>query len=126
MDKRKILVVDDSPLALTAVQHALAASEYEVVTLTSGEAALAQLPLLHPDLVLLDVEMPGMGGLAVCQQLRRNPATRALPIVFLSGHGSIKEKLAGFRAGADDYLLKEYDLQDLAYRLALVLRLRPA
>jgi CheY-like chemotaxis protein len=126
MDKCKILVVDDSAVALAAIQHALGANEYEIATASSGEAALAQVPLFHPDLLLLDVYMPGIDGLEVCQRLRQDPATRALPIVFLSGHGSIKEKLAGFRAGADDYLVKDYDLRDLSYRLALVLRLRAA
>jgi DNA-binding response OmpR family regulator len=124
VSRPKILVVDDSPLALAVVRGALPAGEYEVATASTGEAALAQIPQLQPDLLLLDVYMPGLDGLALCQQLRRNPATRTLPIVLLSTQGSIADKAAGFRVGADDYLLKAYDLSDLPYRLACVLRQR--
>ena len=126
MTKRTILAVDDSPLAIVAIQAALGTSEFEVVTASSGEAALAQIPQLHPAVLLLDVYMPGLDGLEVCRRVRQNPATQYLPIVLLSGASSVKEKLAGFRAGADDYLVKDRDLRDLLYHIGLVLRLRGA
>ena len=90
----------------------------------SGEEALEKVQSAPPDLMILDVYMPGIDGFEVCRRLRENPTTQSLPIVMLSSRGNIKEKLAGFRAGADDYLVKEFDLLDLPYRVRLVFRLR--
>jgi DNA-binding response OmpR family regulator len=90
----------------------------------SGEEALEKVHESLPDLMILDVYMPGIDGFEVCRRLREDPATQSLPIVMLSSRGNIKEKLAGFRAGADDYLVKEFDLLDLPYRVRLVFRLR--
>jgi two-component system cell cycle response regulator len=121
---RTVLAVDDSALALAAIEQALWASEYTLVTATSGTAALAQVPDVHPDLVLLDLYIPDLDGLEVCRRLRADPATARLPIVLLSAYGSIAEKLAGFRAGVDDYLVKDADLHNLTSRLRLLLQLR--
>jgi DNA-binding response OmpR family regulator len=74
--------------------------------------------------MILDVYMPGIDGFEVCKRLREKKETQSLPIVMLSSRGNIKEKLAGFRVGADDYLVKEFDLLDLPYRVKLVFRLR--
>ncbi len=124
MDKRKILVVDDSALVAEAVKAKLEASNYDVAVAHSGEEALEKVHETLPDLMILDVYMPGIDGFEVCRRLREDPMTQALPIVMLSSRGNIKEKLAGFRAGADDYLVKEFDLLDLPYRVRLVFRLR--
>src|SRR5689334_11903445 len=124
MDKRRILVVDDSALVAEAVKAKLEASNYDVSVAHSGEEALAEVQKDMPDLMILDVYMPGIDGFEVCRRLREDPATQSLPIVMLSSRGNIKEKLAGFRAGADDYLVKEFDLLDLPYRVRLVFRLR--
>jgi DNA-binding response OmpR family regulator len=122
--KRKILVVDDSALVAEAVKAKLEASNYEVSVAYSGEEALEKVQVSPPDLMILDVYMPGIDGFEVCRRLREDPATQSLPIVMLSSRGNNKEKLAGFRAGADDYLVKEFDLLDLPYRVRLVFRLR--
>ena len=124
MTKRKILVVDDSALVAEAVKAKLEASNYDVSVAYSGEEALEKVQSSPPDLMILDVYMPGIDGFEVCRRLREDPATQSLPIVMLSSRGNIKEKLAGFRAGADDYLVKEFDLLDLPYRVRLVFRLR--
>ncbi len=124
MDKRRILVVDDSQLVAEAVKVKLEASNYDVSLAYSGEEALEKVKESSPDLMILDVYMPGIDGFEVCRRLREDPATESLPIVMLSSRGNIKEKLAGFRAGADDYLVKEFDLLDLPYRVKLVFRLR--
>ena len=124
MEKRRILVVDDSALVAEAVKAKLEASNYDVAVAHSGEEALAQVQLSLPDLMILDVYMPGIDGFEVCRRLREDPSTQSLPIVMLSSRGNIKEKLAGFSAGADDYLEKEFDLLDLPYRVRLVFRLR--
>ncbi len=124
MDKRRILVVDDSPLVAESIKAKLEASSYEVNVAYSGEEALDKIKESPPDLMILDVYMPGIDGFEVCRRLRDNPDTHSLPVVMLSSRGNIKEKLAGFRAGADDYLVKEFDLADLPYRVKLVFRLR--
>ncbi len=123
-ERRKILVVDDSALVAEAVKAKLEASNYDVALAYSGEEALDKVKEDAPDLMILDVYMPGIDGFEVCRRLREDEATRTLPIVMLSSRGNIKEKLAGFRAGADDYLVKEFDLLDLPYRVKLVFRLR--
>ena len=124
MPKRKILVVDDSALVAEAVKAKLEANNYEVQLAYSGEEALEQVEREIPDLMILDVYMPGIDGFEVCKRLREKKETQSLPIVMLSSRGNIKEKLAGFRVGADDYLVKEFDLLDLPYRVKLVFRLR--
>jgi DNA-binding response OmpR family regulator len=122
--KRKILVVDDSALVAEAVKAKLEANNYDVQLAFSGEEALDKVNVEIPDLMILDVYMPGIDGFEVCRRLREKPETQSLPIVMLSSRGNIKEKLAGFRVGADDYLVKEFDLLDLPYRVKLVFRLR--
>lgn len=124
MPKRKILVVDDSTLVAEAVKARLEANNYEVQLAYSGEEALELVAREIPDLMILDVYMPGIDGFEVCKRLREKKETQSLPIVMLSSRGNIKEKLAGFRVGADDYLVKEFDLLDLPYRVKLVFRLR--
>lgn len=124
MSKRKILVVDDSALVAEAVKAKLEANNYDVQLAYSGEEALDKVSGEIPDLMILDVYMPGIDGFEVCRRLRERPETQSLPIVMLSSRGNIKEKLAGFRVGADDYLVKEFDLLDLPYRVKLVFRLR--
>lgn len=124
MSKRKILVVDDSALVAEAVKAKLEANNYDVQLAYSGEEALERVAQSIPDLMILDVYMPGIDGFEVCRRLREKSETQSLPIVMLSSRGNIKEKLAGFRVGADDYLVKEFDLLDLPYRVKLVFRLR--
>jgi len=124
MSRRKILVVDDSALVAEAVKAKLEANNYEVQLAYSGEEALDKVANDVPDLMILDVYMPGIDGFEVCRRLREKNETQALPIVMLSSRGNIKEKLQGFRVGADDYLVKEFDLLDLPYRVKLVFRLR--
>lgn len=124
MSKRKILVVDDSALVAEAVKAKLEANNYDVQLAYSGEEALEKVATAVPDLMILDVYMPGIDGFEVCRRLREKTETQSLPIVMLSSRGNIKEKLQGFRVGADDYLVKEFDLLDLPYRVKLVFRLR--
>ena len=124
MARRKILVVDDSALVAEAVKAKLEANNYDVQLAYSGEEALDKVATDVPDLMILDVYMPGIDGFEVCRRLREKTSTQSLPIVMLSSRGNIKEKLQGFRVGADDYLVKEFDLLDLPYRVKLVFRLR--
>lgn len=75
-----------------------------------------------PDLVLLDIEMPGMDGLRFCQELRSNPRFHAIPVIFMSVRSELADKLAAYEVGADDYLVKPFDMLELSARLQAVLR----
>ncbi|MEI6179480.1 MAG: response regulator [Chloroflexales bacterium] len=102
----RILQVDDDPLTLTYVGRILRTAGYDVVTARNGAEALAQVDSITPDLILLDVLMPGIDGYEVCRQLRRRQPLAHVPILMLTGHDTLAERLKGFDAGADNYLSK--------------------
>ena len=112
----KILVVDDDPNALRLVSYAFQAEGYQVATAASGADALARLAQEKPDLMVLDVMMPDMSGIEVCQRVRANPATARLPILMLSARGLVADRVNGLKSGADDYLPKPADTSELLAR----------
>lgn len=118
---RKILVVDDDPNALRLVSYAFLAEGYETVTANSGAEALARLASEQPDLIVLDVMMPDMSGLELCQRIRANRQTSRLPILMLSARGLVADRVAGLKAGADDYLPKPADTSELIARAEALL-----
>jgi CheY-like chemotaxis protein len=117
----KILVVDDDPHALRLVSYTFEAEGYDVITASSGAEALARLASERPDLVVLDVMMPDMSGLEVCQRIRSDPATARLPILMLSAKGQVADRVTGLRSGADDYLAKPADTSELVARAEALL-----
>lgn len=119
---RRILVVDDDPMVATTVQRVLRPEGYEVAVAHSGTAALAQAHDRRPDLVVLDVMMPGVDGLEVCRQLR---AEGDVPILFLTARGGTADRVRGLDTGADDYLVKPFDYAELLARVRALLRRRP-
>src|SRR5579862_5532947 len=102
----KILVVDDVPLNVKLLADLLAVNGYGVCTAASGREALAQLAAERPDLVLLDVMMPGMSGYEVCTAIRADPAHAMLPVVLVTALDPAEERARGLDAGADDFLSK--------------------
>lgn len=118
----EILVVDDDPAVLSALRRALALEGYQVVVAADGETALAITANHLPDLVILDVVLPGVGGLAVCQQLR---AKSPLPILMLTAKDTVPDRVAGLDHGADDYLVKPFVLDELMARVRALLRRAP-
>lgn len=118
---RRILIVDDDPHALRLVSYAFEAEGYQVAVASSGAEALARLASERPDLVVLDVMMPDMSGLEVCQRIRANPATARLPILMLSARGLVADRVTGLRSGADDYLAKPADTSELLARAEALL-----
>ncbi len=117
MKKPLILAVDDSHELLVLMGRALAA-DYEVKTAESGAAALmAAAASPQPDLILLDVEMPGMSGFDVCKLLKENPATAAIPVIFLTGKGESKDEAQGLTLGAVDYVTKPINAAVLKLRV---------
>ena len=119
----KILVVDDDQAILKMVKRYLSAGGMSCVVTDNGSEALMLVRESRPDVILVDAEMPGLDGHAVCRVLKKEAATQAIPVIIMSG-ARIQEKdiLAGFQGGADDYVLKPFSLAVLLARIQAVLR----
>lgn len=118
--KKRILVVDDEPDLCEILKFNLQAAGYEVSVAHSAREALAQ-DLLQTDLLLLDVMMPGMSGFALAQQLKGQPETAKLPIIFLTARDTERDTLHGFSIGADDYISKPFSVKEVQARVKAVL-----
>jgi DNA-binding response OmpR family regulator len=118
----EILVVDDDRDVAHSIELALRRREFRVTLAYSGVEALKVLRRYRPDLVILDVLMPGMTGLEVCRRLRADENMSDLPIIFLTARGQERDRIEGLRAGADDYLSKPFNLEELILRVVAVLR----
>jgi two-component system KDP operon response regulator KdpE len=114
-----VLVADDEPRITKLVSMALSAEGFRVVTASGGEEALARAEDVRPDIVLLDIVMPGLDGIEVMRQLRER---RPVPVILLTAKGSTTDKAMGLDLGADDYVAKPFDLDELAARVRAVLR----
>jgi DNA-binding response OmpR family regulator len=117
-----ILVVDDDEEVAKTIQISLTQGGHQVLWAGNGYEALQRARRQRPDLVLLDIAMPEMDGIEVCRRLRGSLATASTPILFLTASSGIESKIAGFNAGADDYLVKPFDLQELNLRVKALLR----
>lgn len=117
----RILVVDDEHDLLEILKFNLETEGYEVMTATSAEDAL-QLDIASFDLMLLDVMMGGMSGFAMARQLKDNPATAQVPIIFLTARDTENDTVTGFNLGADDYISKPFSLREVMVRVRAVLR----
>lgn len=118
-----ILIVDDTPANLLLLSGILGAKGYRVRPASSGPQALRALSSCKPDLAILDVRMPGMGGIEVCQRMKAQEATRDIPVLFLSASGGTQDKIEGFEAGGLDYITKPFEAEELLARVATHLRL---
>ncbi|MGQ0601617.1 MAG: response regulator [Anaerolineales bacterium] len=118
----RILIVDDSPVTAKAAQMYLDAAGYQVELALDGPTALKTVEKFRPELILLDVVMPGMDGFEVCRRLRQMTFAASVPILMLTSNSSIADKKTGFEAGADDYLTKPVEAVELQMRVAAQLR----
>ena len=119
----RIVVVDDTPQNVRLLEAVLTTKGYEVVPTSSGEEALGEIASGRPDLVLLDIVMPGMDGYEVCRRLRADPATALLPVVMITASGE-QEKVKAIEAGADDFIPKPFDHAELIARIRSLLRIK--
>ncbi|MGH9476723.1 MAG: HD-GYP domain-containing protein [Terriglobales bacterium] len=120
----QILVVDDDEVSRLLTGELLRDSNYTVMAVSSAEAALKQIDLRAPDLILLDVVMPSRSGIDLCRELKDNAATRLIPIILVTGLAEREAKLQGIEAGADDFLNKPVDPQELFARVKSLLKLK--
>ena len=120
--RTRVLVVDDEPDLLELVHYNLTKAGYDVACVMSGEEALAHVRSSPPDLIVLDVLLPGLDGLEICKALRRNPTTAGIPIVMLTARSEDADVVAGLELGADDYLTKPFSPRVLLARIKAVLR----
>ncbi|MDQ2966660.1 MAG: response regulator [Chloroflexota bacterium] len=121
-DRPLILAVDDEPANLALLNKLLTRQGYDVVEAVDGPSALGAIAEHQPDLVCLDVMMPGLDGIEVCQRVRRQPDQAGLPILLLTALDRPEDKARGLEAGANDFLTKPFDQLELAARLRSLLR----
>jgi class 3 adenylate cyclase/CheY-like chemotaxis protein len=123
-DPARILVVDDTPANVKLLADLLAVKGFAVATAATGEAALEAMAAQTPDLVLLDVMMPGISGYDVCRRIRANPETMLLPVVLVTSLDPHGERLKGIEAGADDFVSKPINQAELFARVRSLLRIK--
>ena len=122
--RSKILIVDDEPFNIDYLEQELADLGYDAISAANGLEALQKVKSHAPDLILLDVMMPFMDGLTVCRRLKEEEETRLIPIVIMTALESIEDRIAGIRAGADDFLTKPVDHRELLARIETALKLK--
>ena len=120
----KILIVDDESAARTALETLLRREGFEVRDASSGERALEECAAFRPDLILLDIMMPGISGFEVCRRIKATPETRLTPVVLITGLSDPGDRLEGINAGADDFLSKPIDVTELLARTRSLLRIK--
>jgi len=125
-NKSKILVVDDKPENLHLLSNALDCAEYEVKCVISGEMALMVANSVIPDLILLDVMMPGMDGYEVCEQLKAEQKTKDIPIIFLSANNDSIDRIKALNVGGSDYINKPFQINEVLLRIKNQLQLKAA
>jgi two-component system phosphate regulon response regulator PhoB len=125
MAKRSILVVEDEDDIRELVSYTLLKEGYQVASVASGEEALAVAESQTPDLIVLDLMLPGLDGLAVCQRLRENPNTAGVLIIMLTAKGEESDIVTGLNSGANDYVTKPFSRNVLLARVRAALRSTP-
>lgn len=123
MIKPKILVVDDEPMNVEIFEGYLS-NDYDVVKAYNGDEALLKVGTTNPDLILLDIMMPGKNGFEVCRILKENPRTMAIPIIIVTALKEKEDRIKAIEAGADDFLSKPIDIIEVTARVKSLLRIK--
>ena len=124
--KNRILVVDDDKSNCRLINRILAGHDYEMEFAYNGEDALDLLSDFEPDLIILDIAMPGIDGYEVCRRLKSDKKTSEIMVLLLSGKSALEERLKGYEVEADDYLIKPYDNEELRAKVRILVRLKNA
>lgn len=122
IEPHSLLLVDDSPEILSLLQAKLQNEPYRIFTASEGETALSIIRTEKPDLVVLDVNLPGQSGLDICRSLRGNKDTQDIPIIMLSARGDEMDRVLGLEFGADDYVTKPFNSKELILRINNLLK----
>ncbi len=123
-DRAAVLIVDDSPTNLRVLVDALESAQFQTLIATDGQMALRQTERFVPDLILLDVLMPGLDGFETCRRFKANPLTHHVPIIFMTALSDTASKMTGFEAGAVDFITKPFEHQEVLARVTTHLTLR--
>ena len=118
---KRILAIDDDPCALMLISLTLELEGYQVITATDGYEGLRKIKEEKPDLLILDIMMPGMNGFDVCHDLRTDPETASLPVIMLSARTLPQDQMRGFQVGTDDYLTKPVSPDELLRTVSALL-----
>jgi two-component system response regulator MprA len=118
----KVLVIDDEESIVEFIKLGLKYEGFAVESVADGPQGLAAAQRSNPDLIILDLMLPGIDGLEVCRRLRANPTTRDIPILMLTAKDEVKDRVAGLKTGADDYLTKPFSFEELVERIRAILR----
>lgn len=121
---RRALVVEDDPDIVELVEHYLSADGWNVTSESDGRRALERLRADAFALLILDLQLPGLDGLALCSQVRRDPRTRSVPVVMLTAKGDESDRIVGLEVGADDYIVKPFSPKELVARIRALFRRR--
>ena len=124
VEKGVILIVDDNPHNLEILSEALIDTGWEILIAVNGEGAIAQAEYAYPDIILLDVMMPGIDGFTTCQRLKLNPITCDIPIIFMTALSETIDKVKGFSLGAVDYITKPFEHEEVVARVKMHLQIR--
>ncbi|QXM05830.1 response regulator transcription factor [Crassaminicella indica] len=122
MKKKKVLVVDDEQHIIELIQFNLESNGYDVITSENGEDAIVIAQEEMPDVIILDLMLPGIDGFEACKKIRNNEKTRKIPIIMLTAKGEETDKVLGLELGADDYLTKPFSVRELIARIKAILR----
>jgi two-component system response regulator MprA len=117
-----VLVIDDRESIIEFIQLGLKYEGFRVESAADGPEGLAAAQRINPELIILDVMLPGMDGLEVCRRLRANPTTQDIPILMLTAKDDVRDRIAGLDTGADDYLTKPFSFEELVARIRAILR----
>jgi two-component system phosphate regulon response regulator PhoB len=122
VSERRILIVEDEPSIVEVLEYNLAREGFEVSSKSRGDTALAAIRADPPDLIVLDLMLPGMDGLEITRALKRDPATAHIPLVMLTAKGEELDRIVGLELGADDYIGKPFSPREVVLRIKAVLR----
>lgn len=122
MAKSKVLVIEDEPDIVEVIQYNLEREGHKVIACRNGEQGLSRIRTDNPDLVILDLMLPGMDGTEVCRQVKADPVTRGIPIIILTAKSEESDVVLGLGLGAEDYIAKPFSPRELVARVQVVLR----